>query len=194
MLTETEIYEGRRSANAGLSTDIIQRIGEMIIAWRSFEGALTFAVAACKGVPGEGLKPGLRPISRILSEFNDCIKSGALERFQSSVSDLYEAAIDLGEYRHTVVHGRGILVRSDGSAAEYWKHGHLDKIHRRVVSLPLLDEAIGAIWIIDRGCVALERDILGHSRPQGDGFMERQSKIARARATAAQILLQTRLS
>jgi len=193
MLTDHEVREGRQSIIPGLSAEVVQRIGEVIVAWRSFEGALTFVVAACKGVPGEDLKPGLQPFRRILNDLNNIIESGKIDQFRPAIISLYLAAVDLAEYRHTLVHGRGILIRSDGSAAEYWKHNRSDQIDRRVVSLSLLDQAIGAIWIIDRACVALERDILGHSRPLGPSFMDREEAVTRARAVAAYIMQQTRL-
>lgn len=178
-----------RLAKLGLSLEVQQRLGAFGIVWGMFETNLEKTLWALHDEEVVGVQP-----STDKSMINDWIKvfGKGSEKFGADVQALLnsaaEAATNLMEYRHSIVHGT--LVPSP-SISEFVRNPTWGGVIRKRktsdahVNENLLDMAIDATWILGRVVVATRAACNDASKVQD--LLALKSDLGRARSSASEL-------
>lgn len=144
----------------GFSTQILQRLGGFAVLWGIFESKLETALWALSGeeVHGVRLSTDKLPISAQIKQLVE--RSGRLSQStQDVISGAADAAMDLMEYRHAIMHGAMIPRAVGGPSFVRNPQWHRVKrgrpTHDAHVDENLLDLAIDTAWILCRVLFAI---------------------------------------
>jgi hypothetical protein len=178
-----------RVANWGFPDDVLQRVGALALMWGQFESNLETAVWALRGDDVAGTRPWTDKTS-----ISDWIKElgKPWPRFPVPAQQILEtaslAALDLMDYRHTVVHGAMLpsstmptFIRNPG-----W-HGEVRKrpSHDAHVDRNLLDMAIDSAWTLCQVVIAARTACADPAKIAAIDALK--SHVSRARSMASEL-------